>query len=97
MADISLFLLSIFAGVTTFLVIGVHITWIALSYAMRKRGCKVTYIRHDWARVKASIATVVSQEERQKYERWEVLLRYTYFIWGMMMILFVLLAFFVCS
>lgn len=97
MADISLFLLSFFAGITTFLLIGVHVTWIALTYVMRKRGCKVTYLQHDWNRVRESIATVVSPDERQKYERWETLLRYTYAAWGLMMILFVLLVFFVCG
>lgn len=95
--DISLVFLSFIAGVATFLLLAVHTAWIALTYVLRRRGCKVTYLQHDWTKVKASIATVQSPEERKKYERWEVLLHYTYTAWAVAMGVFVLVVLFIYS
>lgn len=96
MVDIWLVLLSLFAGITTFLLIAVHITWVALMSVLRKRGCKVTYLRHDWRKIRAEIAAVAaSPEDRHKYEKWESVLHYIYLAWAMAMALFVLMILFV--
>ena len=93
--DIPLLLLSLFAGISTFLLISVHVVWIALTMALRKKGCRVTLLKHDWQKVKEAIAGVSSPVERNKYERWDSFLRYSYLAWGMMMLLFVLLIAFI--
>ena len=95
--DISLVFLSVVAGCATFLLIAVHIIWIALTYVLRKRGCKVTYLQHDWTKVKESISTVESPEERRKYQKWEVFLHYTYATWAIAMGVFVLVVLFIYS
>ena len=95
--DISLVFLSMVAGCATFLLVAVHIAWIALTYVLRRRGCKVTYLQHDWTKVKASIATVKSPAERKKYEKWEAFLHYTYTAWAVAMGVFVLVVLFIYS
>lgn len=95
--DISLVFLSVVAGSATFLLIAVHITWIALTSALRRRGCRVTYLQHDWTKIETSISLVESAEERRKYQKWESFLHYTYAIWGMAMGAFVLVVLFIYS
>jgi len=95
--DISLVFLSLVAGVATFVLIAVHIAWAALTYVLRKRGCRVMYLQHDWTKVKESISTVQSPEERRKYQRWESMLHYTYAAWAAAMGVFVLVVLFIYS
>jgi len=95
--DGKLFLLSALASTTTVLLVLTHSVWIALTYALRKRGRRVTYLNHDWHKIQEAIATVDLPQERERYERWAVVLRWTYFVWGLSMITLALVAFFICT
>jgi hypothetical protein len=95
--DVPLLLLSLFASITTFLVITIHGAWIALTVALRKRGCRVTLMKHQWGKIEEAIANVDSEAERKRYHRWGSLLRYIYVAWAMAMILFLLTVLFICS
>ncbi len=93
--DGKLFLLSLLASTTTVLLVIVHTTWIALTYLLRKRGRRVTYLHHDWRKIRDAIASVDFPEERARYERWADLLRWTYWVWGLTMLTLSLLALFI--
>lgn len=95
--DAGLFLLSVLASTTTVLLVLLHTLWLVLTYALRKRGGRVTYLNHDWHKIQAAIACVDSSEKRERYERWSVFLRWTYYVWGLTMITLTLLAFFILT
>ncbi len=93
--DGRLFLISMLASVTTVLLIVFQATWIVLTFVLRKRGRRVTYLHHNWQKIQDEIARIQSTEEREKYQRWAKGLRYTYGVWALTMTTFVLLAWFI--
>jgi hypothetical protein len=95
--DAPLFLLSVLASTTTVLLVIVHATWIALTFALRQRGGRVTYLNHDWHKIHDAIASVDAPEEREKYARWAAMLRWTYYVWVLSMVTLALLVFFICT
>ncbi|MBN2302139.1 MAG: hypothetical protein JXN60_06440 [Lentisphaerae bacterium] len=97
MSDIPLFLVCLFASTTTVLLISVHIIWLALLVALRKQGCRVTHLHHNWEKIRETISFVNSPEERRRYETWVVFLQFTYWIWALAMVMFTVLALFISS
>ncbi len=93
--DGRLFLISLMASIATVLLIVFQTAWIVLTFALRKRGRRVTYLQHDWRKMQDEIALVESPAQREKYERWARTLRYTYGVWALTMLTFVLLAWFI--
>ena len=93
--DGRLFLLSLLASTTTVSLLVIQCTWILLTRALRERGKRVTYLHHDWRKLKDEIATVQSEEERARYEKWAGLLRYTYLVWALTMLSLALIALFI--
>ncbi|MDI6774476.1 MAG: hypothetical protein QME60_03650 [Verrucomicrobiota bacterium] len=93
--DGKLFLLSLLASTTTVLLVALHVVWIALTYAMRQRGRRVTYLNHDWRKIRDAIASVDQPKERARYERWGAMLRWTYLVWGLTMLTLAMLALFI--
>jgi hypothetical protein len=91
--DGRLFLLTILAITATIMLIVVQATWVVLTFALRRRGRRVTFLNHNWRKMQEEVASIQSAEEREKFERWSHGLRYTYAVWVATMILFALLAF----
>ena len=94
-ADARLFLLSALASITTVLLLVIHVAWLSLTRGLRRRGRRVTYLRHDWRKIKDEISYVSSQDERDKFEHWAAIVRNTYWVWGLTMVTLTLLAIFI--
>jgi hypothetical protein len=90
--DGKLFLLTLLASTTTVLLVIFQAVWIRLTYALRKRGRRVTYLHHDWHKIQEAIATVDQPNERARYERWSSMLRWTYGVWILTILTFALAA-----
>ena len=93
--DARLFLLSLLASITTVWLLVIHMAWLSLTRGLKKRGRRVTYLHHDWRKIKDEISYVSSPDEREKFERWASIVRNTYLVWGLTMITLALLAFFI--
>lgn len=96
-SDIPIFLVCILASTTTVLLICVQIVWFALLFSLRKRGCRVTHLHHNWEKIRETISGVESPSEKRKYEHWLTFLQYAYVIWATTMTVFVLLTLFIVS
>ena len=93
--DGKLFVLTVLASTTTVLVIVFQAGWIRLTYALRKRGRRVTYLHHNWHKIQEAIASVDQPTERARYERWSSMLRWTYAVWALTMITLALVSLYI--
>ena len=95
--DARLFLLSLLASITTVLLLVIHGAWLNLTRGLKQRGRRVTYLRHDWRKIKDEISYVRSPDERERFERWAGVVRNTNLVWALTMVTLALLAIFIYS